>query len=56
MTTITYSGAPLAARVGTIAPGQHARQAMADLEAQRARHKRITAKPRQTGTRKKVTR
>jgi hypothetical protein len=56
MTTVTYPGTPMLARIGTIPPSRPALERMADLDAQRARHTRIPAKPRHNGSRKKEAR
>jgi len=55
MTTITYPGTPLLAKVGTTAPSRTTLERLADLAAERARYTRIPSKPRHTGARK-VTR
>ena len=52
MTTITYPGRPLLAKVGTTAPSRTTLERLADLAAERARYERSTPKPRHNGTRK----
>jgi len=46
MTTITYAGRPMLARVGTVPPSRPALERLADLDAQNARYTRIAPKPR----------
>jgi hypothetical protein len=54
MTTITYAGAPIMARLAATVPGAAGRQRLADLDAQRGRPVRVPVKPGHTRTRRKA--